>query len=305
MKKLARLALFFGLSFATLFVLMTGLRFLALRLDWTAGLPGQAEARGGLVAAARWALSLALYAGVLLGLAYASIERVFAPLAILCVSLLALGFVSGVAAGLEVMGNAPAAVVPNRALGGPGLILSDRARPDGAAVVLLRGPDEPAGSRVTAAPGNPMVFGNGSAAWDRAPAYARFDSDAPAFLGRVAADLRVGSETLRLRMGEGLPSFLLYAGALVFLLGSLMFVFRLSAWPLANLFLGLLAFRGTLALEALFNSRYMQEVFSSFLQGRAPVSVAVPAIFVVIGLFAHLYSFLAHFARRQVRYAAA
>ena len=94
-------------------------------------------------------------------------------------------------------------------------------------------------------------------------------------------------------------SFLIYAGALILLLGSLGCVLNMSAWPLANLFLGCLAFRGILALEILLNSPEMQELFESFLENRLPLSLTVPLIFCAAGVLVYLYSILVYLAKRR------
>ena len=302
-RKLARLVLFFSLSFAILFLAMAGMRFLVLRLEWiravsdAAGI-GQADS----VAAARWALSFALYGGIFLGLVYAIREKIFAPAAILCIAVLSMILVVGIGQGLENWSNVPAGAERRQSLGDPGLILANPVRPYGTAIVLLQGPDETARARVVAVPGSPMVFQEEFAGTDRSLVNlppALFNSDSPWFLRSIAIDLRLSAENLRNRLAEGWPSFLLYAFALVFLLSSLMFVFRFSVWPLANFFLGVLAFRGVLALETLLNSREIQDVFASFLQYRLPLSLVVPFIFIGAGLLAHLYSAMVHFARRH------
>ena len=281
---------------------------MALRLDWIRSVSGQTD----LIAAARWALSLALYGGILLGLIHAVVEKVFAPAAIVCILLLAVGFTVGIGHGLESWSNMPddSPAGPQRTLGGPGLILANPdtpTRPSGnAAFVLLQGPHEPARARVVAIPGSPMVFQPEFAGMDHSLVSlppAPFNTDAPWFLQNLAIDLRLSAENLQNRLGEGPVSFLLYVGFLAFLLSSLMFILRLGAWPLANFFLGLLAFRGVLAAETLFASHQIQEVFASFLQGRLPVSLVAPGIFLIAGLLAHLYSLLAHLARRQAKHA--
>jgi len=296
--------LFFCLGFAALFLAMAGMRFLVLRLEWISAvtaLPGTGEAY--FVAAARWSLSFALYGGVLFGLVYAIREKVFAPVAALCIVALSLGLAAGIGRGLESFSNVPARRAPaERKLGEPGLILANPVRPYGTAIVLLQGPDEPARARVVAVPNSPMLFQEEFAGLDRSLVHlppALFNTEIPWFLQSVAVDLRLNAENLQNRLGEGTPSFLLYAGALLFLLVSLRFVLRLSVWPLANLFMGLLAFRGVLALETFFNSREIQDVFGSFLQGRMPVSFAVPLIFIAAGLLAQLYSSMAYLARRN------
>ena len=301
------MVLFFTIAFAVLFLAMTGMRFMALRLEWVRSLSGQTD----FIVAARWALSLALYGGILLGLIYAVVERLFAPAAIVCIILLSVGFTAGIGQWLENLSNVPAGTPADRpqTLGGPGLILSNPVspmRPNGIAIVLLQGPGEPARARVVADPGSPMLFQPEFAGLDHSLVNlppAPFNSDTPWFLQNLAIDLRLSAENLQNRLGEGMAPFLLYLGSLVFLLSSLMFILKLGTWPLANFFLGLLAFRGVLALETLFITYQIQEVFAPFLQGRLSVSFVAPVIFLIAGLFAHLYSLLAHLARRQASHA--
>jgi hypothetical protein len=91
----------------------------------------------------------------------------------------------------------------------------------------------------------------------------------------------------------------MYAGALIFLLVSLGFILKLSNWPLANLFLGCLAFRGVLAAETFLNSPEIQDLFAEFLENRLPLSYTVPLIFCVFGVMINLYTFLVFLARRR------
>ena len=278
------------------------MRFMALRLDWALAPRGQ---QADIIVAARWALSFALYGGVLFGLGYAALKGVFSPAAILCVSVLALAFTAGIGSALESWSDLSWPAGRVRTLGGQGLIL-ERPQPHGGTVVLLRGAGEPNEARTLAVPGSPMVFldrfsGGGIPLADLSPA--ALDGNTPRFLQNIAADLGSSADVLRWRLGEGLSSFLLYAGSLVFMLGSLAFVLKIGAWPLASLFMGAFAFRGALALEAFLNSRETQGAIASFLQGRADLSLAVPAIFLVIGLLVHLYSLLVYLSRRKGRHA--
>jgi hypothetical protein len=169
--------------------------------------------------------------------------------------------------------------------------------------VLLKGPAEAEKARVVAVPGKPMLYqaelaGRATARLPPVP----FSDNSPWFLKSLAIDIRLNAENLQQRMNEGLAPFLLYAGALIFLLTSAMFILKFSAWPLANLFLGCLAFRGVLALETFLNSPDMQIVIDSFLQNRLPVTLAVPLIFCGIGLLAHMYTFLVFLTKKQARY---
>jgi hypothetical protein len=306
-KKLAKLALFFSLNFVILFLVATGLRFLAIRAEWVRTLSHERETvLLELIGAARWALSLGLYGGVLLGLSYAVRKAVFAPTAILCIALLAVGFTFGIDTGLKNWGNVPPVSTPLEPLGRPGLILANTARPDATVLVLLQGPAEPGGRRVVLMPDKPLLYQAEFSGMDHSLISvppAPFSNDTPWFLQSLAIDIQLNAENLRQLLDEGFVPFLIYAGALIFLLSSPTFLFKFSVWPLANLFLGCLAFRGVLALETFFNAPEMQDVFASLLQNRLPLPLAVPIIFTGVGLLIHLYSFLVFLVKRQSDYA--
>jgi len=276
---------------------------LALRVEWIRALSLERETELlELITAARWALSLGLYGGILLGLGYAVRKEVFAPMALLCVALLTTVFIYGISQLLENMENVPPARTPTQALGEPGLILANTTRSGGTVIVLLQGPAQPDGSRVVATPGKPLLYqavfaGKDMAAVSLPPA--PFSDDSPWFLKSLAIDLRLNADILRQRFNEGQTTFLIYTGSLVFFLCSLLFILKLSVWPLANLFLGCLAFRGVLALEVFFNTPEMRDVFDSFLQNRLPLSMAVPLIFCGVGILVYLYSFLVFLVKRQ------
>jgi hypothetical protein len=299
-KKLVKLVLFYSVSFAILMIVSTGVRFLAVR----AGSSPQPEAvLAGLIAAARWSLSLGIYGGIILGLSYAARNKVFAPFTVLFTGALSLVLACVISQGLKNWENVPPAVNQAPPLGGPGLIAANNALLDGSVVVLLQGPANP-GPRVVAVPGQPLLNQAEFPGKDViAGGYAGpFANNSPWFLQSLAIDLTLSGENLRRQFDGGLFPFLLYAGALTVLLTSCLFVFRLSAWPLANLFLGCLAFRGILALETFFNSPDMQAAFGSFLENRLPVSLAVPFIFCFIGILAHLYTLLVFAAGRRDDY---
>ena len=306
MRKLIKLVLFFSLSFAALFLVSTGLRFLALRIEWVRALSQEQNALlVELIQAARWALSLGLYGGMLMGLSYAVRKEVFAPMAIICSIILTLGLTMGIDQLLRNWENVPPAKTSTPPLGQPGLILSNTIRPSGTVIVLLEGPAKPGGKRVVATPGRPMLYqeaftGRDASLISLPPA--PFTDDCPWFLKSLAIDLRLNAEILQRCLDEGLLPFLIYAGALVFFLSSLYFILKLSVWPLANMFVGCLAFRGALTLEIFFNSAEMQDVFNSFLQNRLPLSLAIPLIFCGVGLLMHLYTFLVSLAKRQSDY---
>jgi hypothetical protein len=221
--------------------------------------------------------------------------------------LMTFGFAYGIGELIDSWGNVPPAKIATKPLGGPGLMLTNDVRPSGTVLVLLEGSQKPGGKRVVATPGKPLLYQEKFAGKDLSLISlppAPFTDDTPWFLKSLAIDIRLSAEIIRQHFNEGIIPFLIYAGALIFLLSSLMFILKFSAWPLLNLFLGCLAFRGILALEIIFNTPEMQDTFGSFLQNRLPVSWAVPLLFCGVGLIAHLYTFLVHLTKRQSDYAA-
>jgi hypothetical protein len=302
-KSLARLALFFSLGFAVLFLVSTGLRFLAIRVGWVQTLSLERETLlVELITAAHWALTFTLYGGILFGLNFAVRNKVFAPISILCIFVLSTGLVYGISLALESWENVPPAKTATPPLGGPGVILSNATGSSATTLILLQGSAQPGGARVVAMPGRPLQYqaefvGRDQALLSLPPA--PFSDDTPWFLKSLSIDLRLSAENLQRRLNDGIPSFLIYIGALIFFLCSCMFIQKISVWPLASLFLGCLAFRGILTLELFFNSPEMQDVFDSFLQSRLSQSLVVPIIFAGFGLLIYLYSFLVFIAKRQ------
>jgi hypothetical protein len=194
----------------------------------------------------------------------------------------------------------PPSRIAVKPMGGPGIILSNESIRDETAVVLLKGPNEPRGPRVVAIPSQPLVF------YEQAPPHAEFtlppipfNSETPWFLKSLSIDIRLSAEQMQRRLAQGLFPFLIYSGALIFFLVSLGFILNFSAWPLANLFLGCLAFRGILALETYFNLPDMQDVFDSFAGKWLPLELAVPMIFGVCGLLIYTYSILVYIAKKR------
>jgi len=300
-KNFAKLAVFFSLTFIIIFLATAGIRFLSLRVDWAKSLPPKPETSLTLlIAAAHWALSLALFSAVLLALSYAARRNCFAPFSMLIILALSLVFCFGFLFALENWKSVPPAQSIGIPLGGRGLILSNSLNRNETAVVLLNGTKEPLGPRVTAIPGESLLFHETAAAsFDLPPV--PFADVTPWFLKSLYIDIRLNAEMFQRKFVEGLMPFLIYAGSLIFLLCSLGFAVKFSVWPLANLFLGVLVFRGVLALETFFYSPEMQEIFDSFFKNLMPVETAIPLIFVGFGVMVHFYSFLVFIIQRRDR----
>jgi len=195
----------------------------------------------------------------------------------------------------ESVPSAQSAGIP---LGGKGLILSNSLTRNETAVILLNGTAGPLEQRVSAIPDQPLVYHESSGANITLPPIP-FNDNTPWFLKSLSIDIRLNAEMFQAKFIEGFFSYFIYAGSLIFLLCSLGHAIKFSAWPLANLFLGILAFRGILAFETFLNTPEMQEMISSYLNGMIPLALAVPFIFLGIGLLLHLYSFLVFIINRR------
>ena len=299
-RNLAKLALFFSLSFAVIFLAAMGIRYLSLRVEWARNLPQKPETfLTIIIAAAHWALSLAMYASILLALSYAARRRYFAPMTVLCVMILSMCFNFGISFALYHWEFVPPAKTSVKQLGENGLILSNTLNRNETAVVLLKGTAEPFGPRVTAMPDRPLFFQESTANTNINLPPIPFVDNSPWFMKSLSIDIRLSEEQLQRRFDEGYRPYFIYAGALIFLLSSLGFAIKVSVWPLANLFLGALAFRGILAIETFFNSPEMRDLFDTFFKGLIPTAMAVPLIFFGFGLLVHSYSILIFIAKRR------
>jgi hypothetical protein len=98
---------------------------------------------------------------------------------------------------------------------------------------------------------------------------------------------------------EGFFSYLFYVGSFIFMLCSLGYAVKFSVWPLANLFLAALAFRGILALKTFLNTPELQELTGSFLNNLIPAALMLPLFFISFGLLINIYSFLVFIAKRR------
>lgn len=304
MKNLARLVLFFSISFAVIFLLASGFRFLALQAAGESNLPQKPETVLTLIiAAAGWALPLTLFSSILVCLSYAARRQFSALMTVLCIIVLAMSFTFGISFALYNWKQVPPAGTSARQLGGGGLILSNSLDKNETAVVLLNGTAEPLGPRVTAIPGRPLNFQTSTANADVKLPPIPFGNDTPWFLKSLSIDIRLCGEEFERRFGEGLDSFFIYTGALIFLLSSLGFIIKFSVWPFANLCLGALAFRGIFAAKTFFNSPEMREIFGSFFDRLLPPYMVnllvVPAIFFGFGLLVNIYALLVYAAKRR------
>jgi len=298
-RNLAKLALNFSLCFVIVLIAACGLRFLSLRVDWARTFPQtDAAVLSTLISSAHWALSFTLYISILLGIGYAARNKYYQLMSIPVIIALSLIFTFGISLALKNWVDVPPEKTAGKTLGENGIILSNSINRNETAIVLLK--KDPNGPRVVAVPGRPLQFQEaGSASSSYGLPSVPFGNDTPWLLKNMSIDIRLNAEMIAARFNDGLLPFFIYSGALIFLLVSMGFTMRLSAWPLANLFVGALAFRGIIALETFLNTIEMQEFISSYLKNFIDVKWAVPIIFIGFGVLINLYSFLVYIAKRR------
>jgi hypothetical protein len=299
MKKVARLVLFFSLCFAVLFVLAALVRYLAIRIDLIRLLPVREETRlSELIAAARWALPFSIYFSLLFGLSYAARLEMFVPLSIFCLVVLAGGFSTALSTGLGRADFVPPAGSAVKPLGGPGLILT---RGD-TVIVLPGGPADPQSPRVVSFPGRSLVYQETPQGPNNTPPALPpipFQTAVPWFMQSLSVDFALSGGQFEARFREGFVPFLIYALSLIFFLASFRFVMNLSTWPLANLFIGALIFRGILALEIFITSTETGQLLAPFLGNRIAPENMGPLMFSSFAVLICLYTALVSVAKRR------
>ena len=273
---------------------------MSLRIEWTKVLPPRPEtALILLISAAHWALSLTLFSSIIITLNYAVRRKYFALMSLLIVMGLSFIYCFGMSIALEHWQAVPPAKTAAIPLGGKGVILSNTLNRNETAIILLNGTTDPLGPHVIAIPDQPLAYsrtGNPNVDLPSVP----FGDDTPWFLKDIDIDIKLNADMFKRKFAEGFYYYLLYVGSLIYLLCSLGYAIKFSVWPLANLFLTTLVFRGILALNTFFNTQEMQQVATSFLQKRLPITFALPYAFLAFGTLVNVFSFLIFAARRKV-----
>jgi len=296
MKNLARLTLFFSLSFILLFILSVLAGLLAYWIDLTRIIPTGA-AEGVDAAGLAWkALPVAIYLSILLALSYSARRNIQSPLTLVCIFVLGCAFSAGSALGISRAEALKPALRPVSPLQGkPGLILTQSEN----AMILLQNSSDIRGPRVVSIPGQPLIYQEVPLGPNntilKLPALS-FGENTPWFIRSLDIDFSLSSGELKGRLGAGFFSFGVYAFSLILLLVSLRTLLKLSRWPLANLFIGALVFRLILALETFLNTREINALLGSFLSGRIPSRLISPLIFCALAVLFLIYTLLAHLA---------
>jgi hypothetical protein len=299
-RKIAKLIFYFTLAFVIIFTAGTFLKLLDLRVDWVKSLPPRPETALTLfISAAHWALSLALFSSVLLTFNYVVRRKIFPLFSIIIVIGLSLVFCFGISFTLNRLQSVPSEQKEGIQMGQEGLILSTAMNRNVTTIILLEGTANPLGPRVTAIPGQPLIFHQSTRADFELPPIP-FTDETPWFLRNLSIDIRQNSNILQELFAENIFLYLIYIGSLLFLLCILGYAIKFSAWPLANLFLAALAFRGILAITTFINSPEIQQVIGSFLGNLIPARLALPVLFVSFGILVYLYLLLTSLIKRRI-----
>jgi hypothetical protein len=296
-KGLARLILFFTLCFILTLVLSSLCIFVSRLLDAAIHIPALPIALiPALLASLRACIPQTLYITVLLTLSYAARRDIPFPLAFVCLFLLVFSASGGLYLGTVRADrfDSLARTDTPRTLGSPGLILSQ----GNISIVLLEKPGQERGARVVSIPGQNLLYqsiplGPGTLH------EAAFKAPLPYFLQSILLDFSLAGARYEMLLTQGFQYFIAYLASISLFLCSLGFLFRISVWPLANVFIGALAFRGILAFETFINSREVLELLGEYVESGIPRSFISALIFALAAALIILYSLLARLARRR------
>ena len=298
MKNIAKLTLFFSLTFFAFFLAAIALTFISSLLELARILP--VSAKGEDVAKVFWvALPAALYLAILLTLGYSARKKISIKLSVITIISMACIFTMAFSLGINQLGFLDPILRPLVSVKAePGLILSQ----SGTRVVLLRDSNDILGSRLVSIPDQPFIYQELPIGPNNTilslPALS-FGNDTPWFVKSIGIDLSVSAHELKNRLESGYYYFGAYAFSLILLLTSMRFLLDLSQWPLANMFLGALVFRGILALETFIDAEEINALIDTSLSERVPAALITPLAFIAVGFLILLYTLLSRIAGRE------
>jgi hypothetical protein len=300
MKNIAKLALFFTVSFVSFFVIALLLGFVSSWIELIKIIPTEIKIAEDVADSAWEAIPAAIYLSILMGLGFTVKKAMPIAMSIICMVILCFTFTTGISLGISRAGTIKPVLMPvNPVKAEPGLILTQGEN----TIVLLKESTEMKGPRLVSIPGRPLIYQSVPIGPNNTilslPAI-QFGDTVPWFIRSIGIDLSLSAWEFKNRFQENLIFFAAYAISLILLLSSLRFLVELSQWPLANIFFGALIFRLILALETFLNSREINALIDSFL-GMVSPPLITPAVFLAFGLITILYTFLTKVARSTGR----
>jgi hypothetical protein len=252
------------------------------------------------LASLRACIPQTMYITVLLTLSYAARRNIPFPLTLVCLFLLVFSVSGGLYLGTVRAGrfDSLARTDTPRTLGSPGLILSQ----GNISMVLLEKPGQERGARVVSIPGQSLLYqklplGPGNQVLPLPSA--AFRAPLPYFLQSILLDFSLAASRYEALVAQGFYYFIACLASISLFLCSLGFLFKISVWPLANVFIGALVFRGILALETFINSREVLELLSEYIESSIPRPLISALILALASALIILYSLLARLARRR------
>jgi hypothetical protein len=293
------------LWFIIAFALFTAVNFLSLKIQVVRSLwllHGNME----LFASAVWSsLPPVIYLVILIGLSYSARRGIAIPRSFICVCLLSILWLT-----LFTLMFSSAQKVTDLLFNNTPLSLGDRGlimEHEDNIIVLVGGLNEPDRGQVIAKTGEPLRYelaNNAiSSASLRNEAEAAplifFRRDSVQLLGSMQVAFERVSRQFNARLSESPLSFYVYAVSIIFCLCCLRFVFNLSTWPLANLFLGALLFRGVLEIGNLFELEFARSFLLRFWIDEIPVSMLEPVLFCALGLLFTLAAGIAFLIKKR------
>ncbi|MDR2098075.1 MAG: hypothetical protein LBP37_06110 [Spirochaetaceae bacterium] len=294
MIKFVRFLLFFVVCFPALFLSTAGIAFLHVWIDAVSGVPVKTSIYlTEIVNSGCWILPFTLYLSIIFSINYGNRRKVNRPLVFLSLLVLASLFTFGASKCLNSVYRmiAPPLAVKHMTLGHPGMILSQA----GTVTTLLDNPSNRVGSRVVSISGSPLIY-------QKAPIGANgeiislppvpFRTNSKWIYNATLGDLSFSGRYIAARFEEGAASYFSWICALTVLLVSLGFLTEASNWPLANIFLGIMVFRGILAFEVFLNSEEVSGFLSDLLRGTLPDMLISPIIFTAIAILILIYAIL-------------
>ena len=288
--------LFFSVTFIIFFALFSFFRFLASWIESVRIISQDPEHGGVLLAAVKMALPAALFFTILLSLSYSVRRKIPAVFSILIVFVFAGVFSFCFYLGIErVHVYDPSLEIPESLSGKTGLILS---RLETDIILLSNDGNKTGGPRVISFPERPLLYQETVPGPSSSAVALPLDTGTPWFIRSIIMDFALVTREFDARRAQGWLPFLFYTASLFFLLVSLRFLFASSNWPMANLFLGALAFRLILSLVIFLRTWEAGNFLNTFVNNRLPGYLISPAVFGILGALIILYTFLTFMARR-------
>ncbi|MDR1030847.1 MAG: hypothetical protein LBL76_08240 [Treponema sp.] len=246
-------------------------------------------------------LPITIYGTMLVGLRYTARVSMPISLSIMSLVILGLGCTGVLTLGISRIRVIPVPISQDKilSLGEPGLLLPQTDK----SVVFLSDPHKPQSPQVISVQDKPLIYEPvpqaDALAGVQGMSLSPFRINAPAALQGICNDLASTATQFGTRLNQGFIPFIIYTGGLMVLLSSLRVIFTLGAWPLANLCIGILAFRGVLALEALLNTPRIQSDLFFLVGERIPKPLLSSLLLYLLGLFLILYTAVFHLIKSR------